>query len=136
LRERVGFLKRLITEARLARVRRWFDSYGSFTIFMGRQLAGVRFVTFFTAGTMRVPLGRFVLFDFLGCLVSVPVWLTLGAFASRYGREWLEVAMRKVGGGLFLGSLLAFIVFVIIVRVRSAARAKTAAAPLPTQDLP
>ena len=47
----------------------------------------MRFVTFFMAGSMRVPVPRFLGFDFLGCVVSVPVWLTLGTLASRYGEN-------------------------------------------------
>jgi membrane protein DedA with SNARE-associated domain len=79
LTERFHILRRVLTEARLRRVQHWFDRYHAFAVFMGRQVAGVRFVTFFTAGSMRVPFRRFVLFDFLGCLVSVPVWMTLAS---------------------------------------------------------
>lgn len=124
LRERYGFLQRIITDKRLARVQRWFDSYGSFTVFMGRQVAGVRFVTFFTAGTMRVPLVKFVFYDFLGCLVSVPVWLTLGALASRYGEAWLHAAMRKVGGGFLIGTLAVVLIFALVLKLRGLAAKK------------
>ncbi len=118
LRDRIGVLRRILSDKRLRRVQHWFDNYGSFTIFLGRQVAGVRFVTFFTAGTMRVPPARFVLFDFLGCLVSVPVWLTLGVLASRYGELWLHTALRKVGGGFMIGALLAFGILLLIVKLR------------------
>jgi|GEM_PF-613033 len=128
IRDRFRFLRSALSSKRIARVQSWFDSYGSFSVFMGRQVAGVRFVTFFTAGTMRVPLHKFVLFDFLGCLVSVPVWLTLGALASRYGQQWLHVAMRRVGAGFLLGSIAVFIIFLIIVKVRGM-RARSSMAP-------
>ena len=93
LGHRVIFFRHVLTPARLARVQDWFARYGSFAVFLGRQVAGVRFVTFFTAGAMRMPLPTFVAFDFLGCTVSVPIWLTLGALASRYGEGWLHQAM-------------------------------------------
>jgi len=119
LRDRWKFLRSALSDARIAKVRDWFDRYGAFTVFMGRQVAGVRFVTFFTAGTMRVPLRKFVAFDFLGCLVSVPVWLTLGVLASRYGQQWLHFAMRRVGMSFLLGSIAAILVFALTVKLKN-----------------
>jgi membrane protein DedA with SNARE-associated domain len=97
IRDRFWLLRGALTDARLVKVRGWFTRFGSITVFLGRQVAGVRFVTFFTAGVMRMPVWKFVFWDFMGCLVSVPVWLTLGALAARYGRPWLDSATRTVG---------------------------------------
>jgi len=47
-------------------------------VFFGRMVAGVRFVTFVIAGMARMPLSRFIVFDSLGALITVPVWLVLG----------------------------------------------------------
>ncbi len=93
LGHRIAFFRRVITPPRLARVQAWFTRYGSFAVFLGRQVAGVRFVTFFTAGAMRMPVPTFIAFDVLGCTVSVPIWFTLGALASVYGEGWLRQAM-------------------------------------------
>ncbi len=131
LRERIPFLRRALSVERMTKVQEWFDRYGAFTIFIGRQMAGIRFVTFFTAGTVRLPLYRFVLFDFLGCLVSVPVWLTLGVVASRYGEAWLHLAVRRVGGGFFLVALVVSLVFFAAVKLR-AGRARTVPDPPPS----
>jgi membrane protein DedA with SNARE-associated domain len=119
LTERVHFLRRTLTPARLDRVKHWFQRYGAFAVFLGRQVAGVRFVTFFTAGSMHVPLPRFVFFDFLGCLVSVPVWLTLGTLASRYGEPWLRGAMHRVGNGIVVIALALIVVLVVVSRLRA-----------------
>ncbi len=129
IRDRIPPLRRLVSEKRMARVQRWFDNYGSFTVFLGRQVAGVRFVTFFMAGTMRVPLSRFVFFDFLGCLVSVPVWLSLGVLASRYGEEWLRAAMRKVGSGFLIGTIVLLLVFLLVIKLRGSLKPKPALEP-------
>jgi membrane protein DedA with SNARE-associated domain len=131
LRNRFRFLARAISESRMARAQRWFDHYGAFTIFLGRQVAGVRFVTFYMAGTMRVQLKKFVFFDFLGCLVSVPVWLSLGALASHYGEEWLHSVAQKVGGGFALVALLAFALLFLVARTRK----KPTHAPAPAVTL-
>jgi membrane protein DedA with SNARE-associated domain len=118
LTERFHILRRVLTEARRRRVQHWFDRYHAFAVFMGRQVAGVRFVTFFTAGSMRVPLSKFVSFDFLGCLVSVPVWLTLGALASRFGEPWARGAMHRVGNGILVVAAAIILLFFVITRLR------------------
>jgi membrane protein DedA with SNARE-associated domain len=124
IRDRVKIMRTMLTEARMRRVQGWFDNYGNWTVFLGRQLAGVRFVTFFSAGTMRMPWLKFILFDFLGCFVSIPVWFALGALAAIYGQEWLEVASRYAGGGLITAALIAIAIFLIVVKVRSIKRAR------------
>lgn len=122
LRDRFRLVRRVLSDKRMHRVQRWFDHYGNFTVFLGRQVAGVRFVTFFSAGAMRMPLSKFVLYDFLGCLVSVPVWLTLGGLAAVYGKEWLDVAAKQVGSGFLVGAVLMFLGLVFYVRLRAARR--------------
>ena len=119
LPERIGMLRRLLSARRLARVRRWFDRYGPFAVFLGRQVAGVRFVTFFTAGSMRMAVPRFLAFDLLGCVVSVPIWLTLGTLASRYGEVWLHAAMSRASRTLLLVVVLLVVALAVVTKLRS-----------------
>ena len=122
IRDRFKFLRRLLSEKRLHRVQGWFQNYGAAAVFLGRQVAGVRFVTFFTAGTMRMGLAKFMLWDFLGCLVSVPVWMTLGALAAKFGKPWMETKSKTVVWAVLLGVLAVVLVFLIVARVRQARR--------------
>ena len=122
LGQRIRLLRRLLTPARLARVQTWFTRYGAFAVFLGRQVAGVRFVTFFTAGTMQMPVPKFVAFDLLGCTVSVPIWFTLGALASRYGGRWLEGAMNTASHTILLAVLAFAALLVLLVRLKRRAR--------------
>lgn len=111
LRDRIPLARRVLTDQRLGLVKGWFDRRGSFAVFLGRQVAGVRFATFFTAGTMKMNVTQFLLFDFLGCVVSVPVWLSLGFLGARYGREWLNTASEHVGmviGGVAVVAIAAY----------------------------
>ena len=124
IRNRFKFMQRLLSEKRMRKVQGWFDNYGSWTVFLGRQVAGVRFVTFFTAGTMRMPLPRFLFFDFIGCLVSVPIWLTIGGLAAVYGQPWMEQASGVVSGGFLAAVAAAVVIMVIVIKVRAARRAK------------
>jgi membrane protein DedA with SNARE-associated domain len=122
IRDRFRILRRVLDDKRVARVQRWFHTFGGAAVFLGRQVAGVRFVTFFMAGVMKVKLWRFVFWDFMGCAVSVPVWLTLGTLAARYGRAWLHAATRTVGSTFLLVVLGAVVLLVVATKVRSARR--------------
>ena len=115
---KIRFFRRVITDKGMARVQNWYDHYGSFTVFLGRQVAGVRFVTFYTAGTMRMNLAKFVLWDFMGCLISVPVWLTLGLLASKHGRKWMEAAGTSVGRWFLAGALTAALLLFLWAKYR------------------
>ncbi len=119
LRDRIGFVRRVLTPTRLSRVQAWFDRFGAFAVFLGRQVAGVRFVTFFTAGSMRVSLVKFVAFDFLGCVVSVPIWLTLGTLASRYGEVWLHAAMTRASHLILLVVVVLMVALAVLTKVRN-----------------
>ncbi|MBI5532694.1 MAG: DedA family protein [Deltaproteobacteria bacterium] len=123
LRDRVKYLRRILDDKRVARVQRWFASYGGAAIFLGRQVAGVRFVTFYMAGVMKVSLPRFVFWDFMGCVVSVPIWLTLGTLAARYGKHWLHAASRTVGSTFLIVVFSAVVILIVVSKIRSARRA-------------
>ncbi|MBI5508956.1 MAG: DedA family protein [Deltaproteobacteria bacterium] len=125
LRERSRLIAKAITDKRLTRVQHWFDEYGNFTVFLGRQVAGIRFVTFYTAGTMKMPLLRFVFFDFLGCLVSVPLWLALGYLTALYGKGWLDVASKRASAVILVGTAVAIVLLVVFARRRKARRRHT-----------
>ena len=122
LGQRIVLFRRLLTPVRLLRVQAWFTRYGAFAVFLGRQVAGVRFVTFFTAGAMRMPVPKFVAFDLLGCMVSVPIWFTLGALASRYGERWLHHAMNTASHTILLAVLAFAALLVLYVRLKRRAR--------------
>jgi len=83
---------RLASPERLAKVEGYFDRYGSWSVFLGRFVAGVRGAVFLTAGMGGFPLWRFVLLDGLAALVSVPAWIALGYWAGARWEQLLEQA--------------------------------------------
>ena len=54
---------------RFERAERWFGRYGSAFVFAGRLTPLVRSFVSIPAGVARMPLGRFTIFTFLGCMV-------------------------------------------------------------------
>lgn len=75
---RLRWLRLLVTKRRLATFDHWFRRYGDYVIFIARFLPGIRVVAFFTAGTMKTSLNRFLILDGLGIALGVPLLTWLG----------------------------------------------------------
>jgi len=100
------WLARLVTPRRYALVQQKFERYGSRLMFVARFLPGLRAAVFLTAGMTRaVSFWRFILFDGLAALVSVPVWVALGYYGAE-NHDWLLAWMRRGQGGMAIGALL------------------------------
>ena len=87
------FVARVMTPKRYAQVQEKFDKYGNRVLFVARFLPGLRTPIFITAGISRkVSYLRFLMMDGLAALISVPVWVYLGA----YGAENTDWRMQKI----------------------------------------
>lgn len=121
LRARIRFFRHILTNKRLRRVDRWFNRFGGATIFFGRLVAGVRFVVFFTAGVTRMRLRTFVMWDALGCMVSIPLWLYLGRlgaglYETEHYQEFRKMA-KDTGLWVLAGGVLLVLLFFTYVKV-------------------
>src|SRR5919201_460111 len=58
-----------VTPERLRRARRWFDRFGGVAVPVGFMTPGVRSFVAIPAGIGRMPLGRFLVYAFVGCAV-------------------------------------------------------------------
>lgn len=68
----------------LPRIDALFERHGAMAIFVARFISGVRLATFVLAGMRRMPILRFVLWDGLAIVITVPVFAGLGhLFATR-----------------------------------------------------
>ena len=68
---------------------RWFNKYGSLTIFLARLIPGIRTLISFPAGAAKMPLAKFLAFTTAGCIL----WNSLLIYVGYYlGRNWTEVA--------------------------------------------
>jgi membrane protein DedA with SNARE-associated domain len=127
------FVKGIATRPRRVRAERFFQRYGTWSIFIARFFAGVRLVMYFSAGAShRVSAARFLLMDFLGVLVSVPISVWLGYLAFKELSNW-EAAKSKLG--VFHGILMAAIAvglvvwFVLARKKRAADRSEAKVVP-------
>lgn len=69
---------RIIPPDRVDRIRKNFQRWGHWTILFARFLVGLRAPTFLLSGVMHVRWRTFLLFDAIGALVSVPLFVGLG----------------------------------------------------------
>ncbi len=74
-----------ISPKQLARADRWFERYGAAAVFFSRMLPIVRTFISLPAGVARMPLGRFSVLTFLGC---VPWVFALGFVGKQVGSNW------------------------------------------------
>ena len=111
-----SFLRRYLTRDRLEWVREHFRRHGEKMIMGARFLPGVRAVTFFTAGTTRVPYNHFLFFDGLAALVSAPLWVFLGYRFGAQVVEWARKFEHSVAG------IAVIVLLLLILRVLSELR--------------
>ncbi|MCA8921926.1 MAG: DedA family protein, partial [Planctomycetes bacterium] len=90
--EKLPFVGHHLTPKRMKKARLMFAKHGAKAVFFGRFLFGIRAVTFFVAGSMRVPWGKFLLMDGLAGMVSVPISVFLAwYYGARLEEAWAWV---------------------------------------------
>jgi membrane protein DedA with SNARE-associated domain len=130
-----GLWGKLLTHERRAKAQTYFAKFGSWTVFFGRFLAGVRAAVFLGAGAAGFPYWRFIMLDALAAMISVPVWIWIG---FQFGEHWEEILEQaKLIQGWLLGGL-AFVVGLgwWWLRQRKAAKAQAVAAKALPVDVP
>ena len=125
-----SFLRGLMPPERLERVTTLFRSHGEKMIMAARFLPGVRAVTFFIAGTTRVPYPHFVFFDGLAAMVSAPAWVFLGYRFGPKVVEWAHQSQRVLAIAAFVLATTLLIIKLLAVR-RKSIEARTAATVSP-----
>lgn len=100
-----GFLARIVTPEKRAKVEHLFQKHGHKVVMIARFMPGVRAVTYFTAGSARMPYARFILWDGLAALVSAPVFVYLGYYFG--GQLERLIQGLKNGQVVVIGGLVA-----------------------------
>ncbi len=77
-RSPTGFLARVVTPEKRAKVEGLFALHGQKIVMIARFLPGVRAVTYFTAGSAGMSYWRFIFWDGLAALLSAPFFVWLG----------------------------------------------------------
>jgi membrane protein DedA with SNARE-associated domain len=102
-----------LTPERVARVEKFMDKYGKFTLFFGYFIPGIRQVTAIVAGISKMNYRQFAIVAYLGGLLWVTTFITLGRFVGlrlhRIG-HLLHHFRYWIGAAVFL-LVLSFVLF-------------------------
>lgn len=110
---RVRLLRVIANRRRLAQLDHWFRRRGDLAVFFARFVPGLRVVAYFTAGTLRMKVHRFLALDVGGIVLVCPPLIWVG---SHFGAVIDDAIVRvqqvergilwTVIGGLTLTALL------------------------------
>ena len=89
-----------LDRAKLARADRWFDRFGDAAVFLGRITPVVRSFISIPAGIVRMPIVRFTVLTFLGCVpwcfgIAAAGW-ALGSSYERFHHDFAYVEYAVV----------------------------------------
>jgi membrane protein DedA with SNARE-associated domain len=107
------WLAKLAPPSRVALIRHHFKRWGHWTIFFARFLPGLRAPTFLLSGVMHVRFRTFAIFDGLGTLVSVPLFVGLGYFFGNH-IETLKRDIHEIRSILVvaaIGIVIAYLIY-------------------------
>ncbi|MEM9294276.1 MAG: DedA family protein [Planctomycetota bacterium] len=121
--KKLPVIRRLLSPRQLMRAESRIREHGGKFVFAARFLPGLRTPAFFVAGTSKVPLSRFFLYDGLAAAISVPTILGL---AYVFAEELEHVRQLIARGELVATSaaVLAVVAFVVF-QVRAGKRRKS-----------
>ncbi|MFO0775478.1 MAG: DedA family protein [Nitrospiraceae bacterium] len=96
----------------LATADRWFARYGQWAVLIGRLLPVIRTFISLPAGISRMPVGRFVIFTFIG---AVPFCWLLAYIGLAMGEHWGELRhywhQLDIVIGVVLGAAVAYFLY-------------------------
>lgn len=95
---------------RLEKVSRWFSKYGNKMLMIGYFIPGVRHVTGYFAGIMRIPFRSYALYAYLGAFIWTGTFISLGKIL---GPKWKEFH-GSISKYLIIGGIIAAAVFAIV----------------------
>jgi membrane protein DedA with SNARE-associated domain len=109
-------LGRPSSQVQIDRLKEFMGRHGNMAIFYARFLVGLRALVYLTAGSLGFSPAKFVFYDLLGAVISVPIMVSLGYL---FGGQ-IEQLFRFLGGFehliwiVALGSLIVYASRVLI----------------------
>jgi len=90
---KIPIIGRYATKKRMEWAQVHFSEHSGKTLFIARFLPGVRAACFLTAGALHTPYWKFLLFDGMAGLLSIPLWVMAGYFGAQQFEEIRKAAM-------------------------------------------
>lgn len=109
---------KIIKPQKVRRTKAYFRKYGDKLVFFARFVAGFRAAAFFLAGALNMKYTRFLWWDGLAALVSVPVWIVLGYGLGHYFGDSISQLLKNMSH-LKNGFTVVILGIVVIVGARA-----------------
>jgi len=90
-------------ESRRKKLQYFFEEHGGKVIFLVKITVGLSYVTFITAGMIRMPLKKFLFFSLLGGAVWSGLLVTIGYF---YGNLYKTIGQHIEWAGIIVGGIV------------------------------
>lgn len=119
---------RIVPRKKRERIERNFDRYGVNILLFGRLIPGIRSPLFIIAGTMRLPIPRFILADGIGAVFGNSLLFFLAFWFGDQFKEFVEGVEQEVIRARPIIILLALVAVAIYLLINFLRR------PLPTGD--
>lgn len=93
-------VKKVLPAERMDKLNALSEKHGGRIIFVARFIAGFRSAVFILAALNRMPFHRFILWDILGAVISVPLAVAVGYFGAEYAKRFEAVQHILVGSAI------------------------------------
>lgn len=96
----------IISEKKLEQVQYYYRGYGPYYLLGARQLPGLRFPSFFMAGMVRMRFWKFLVYDALAALVSMPVAFGVAYYFGPQFGDAIQVILKIRNLSLVVGLVI------------------------------
>ena len=84
-----------LTEARFQKAHQWFERIGKWALFIGYFIPGVRHLTGYVAGALKLCYRHFALYAYTGGIIWSSLFMALGYFFYLHGYPALDALQAK-----------------------------------------
>jgi membrane protein DedA with SNARE-associated domain len=128
------FSRLLLTPERFAKAEQRFAGHSMWAIFTVRFISGLRWPTYFTAGTLRTPAYKFILIDAAATSIHVTAYTLVGYLFGPHVDD-IVTFIKKADKWIATGALLMLVMVAVLIAYRLGKRRqrkidKVAAAPV------
>ncbi len=97
-------------EIKRKKVQSFFGKHGGKVVFLVKITTGLSYITFITAGMIRMPLKKFLFFSFLGGIIWSGLLVTIGYF---YGNAYKIIGQHIEWAGIIIGGLVVITLIIL-----------------------
>ena len=85
---------KIISPDNLSKIEGKFKTWGSWVLFLGRHVIGLRAQLFLAAGVMRIPPIKFLIVDAVSALFTIGIWGGIGYWGGNSIPVWVKDLKR------------------------------------------